>query len=122
LARTLDKLQNPEASQYQARFDALQKSQQITDRVEQLGNFALEAANAQNWPQAFQQMTEALQLCGSCAQSAHLHHNLGLFYSKTGKVEEAKKELETAIALDPNDLDANKTLVVLQNVHTAQAQ
>jgi tetratricopeptide (TPR) repeat protein len=122
LARTLNKLHDPEAAQYQARFDALQKSQQITDRVEQLGNFALEAANANNWPQAFEQMTEALQLCGSCPQSAHLHHNLGLFYGKTGKVEEAKKELQTAIALDPNDADAQKALVMLQSVRTAQAQ
>ena len=122
LARILDKLHDPEAAQYQARFDALQKSQQITDRVEQLGNFALEAANANNWPQAFEQMTEALQLCGSCPQSAHLHHNLGLFYGKTGRAEEAKKELQTAIALDPNDADAQRALVMLQSVHTAQAQ
>lgn len=122
LARALNKLHDPDAEQFQARFDALQKSQQITDRVEQLGNFALEAANANNWPQAFEQMTEALQLCGSCPQSAHLHHNLGLFYGKTGKVEEAKKELQTAIALDPSDADAQKALVMLQGVHTAQAQ
>jgi Tfp pilus assembly protein PilF len=67
-------------------------------------------------------LTEALQLCGGCAESAHLHHNLGLFYGKTGKVEEAKKELQTAIALDPNDADAQKALVMLQSVHTAQAQ
>jgi len=122
LARTLNKLHDAEAAQYQARFDALQKSQQITDRVEQLGNFALEAANAENWPQAFQQMTEALELCGNCPQSAHLHHNLGLFYGKTGKVEEANKELQTAIALDPNDVDAQRALIMFQNVRSAQAR
>lgn len=83
---------DPDAQKYQDRFDALQKDQQITDRVQQLGNSALEAANAQNWSQAVEQMTEASRLCGTCPQSAHLHRNLGLVYGRTGRVEEAKQE------------------------------
>ena len=91
LAKSLNKIHDPDAKQYQDRFDALQKSQQIADRVSELGNFALEAANAQNWPQAMEQMNEAIQLCGNCAQSAHLHKNLGLFYGRTGTSARRRK-------------------------------
>jgi len=122
LAKALKKLGNPEAQKYQDRFDALQKNQQITDRVQELGNFALEAANAQNWPQAIELMTEAIQLCGSCPQGAHLHRNLGLFYGRTGKIEEAKAQLHTALELDPHDADAQKALSVLEGPQAAQAK
>ena len=122
LAKALSKSRDPEAQQYQDRFDALQRRQQITDRIEQLGNFALEAAKAQNWPQAVAQMIEAVQLCGNCSQSAHLHRNLGLFYGRTGKISEAEKELRSALDLEPNDADAQKALTALENLQTAQAR
>jgi tetratricopeptide (TPR) repeat protein len=122
LARALNKLHDPEAQRYQDRFDALQKRQQVTDRIEQLGNFALEAANAQNWPQAMAQMREAIELCGNCPQSAHLHRNLGLFYGRTGKIDDAEKELRTALDLQPNDADAQRALTVLESLQTAQAR
>jgi tetratricopeptide (TPR) repeat protein len=117
LAKSLTRMHDPEAKQYQDRFDALQKSQQIADRVSELGNFALEAANAQNWPQAVEQMNEAIQLCGNCLQSAHLHKNLGLFYGRTGNIGEAKKELRTALELAPNDADAQNALAMLERAH-----
>lgn len=122
LARALNRMHDPQAQQYEERFDALQKRQQITDRVEQLGNFALEAANAQNWPQAVAQMNEAIQLCGNCSQGGHLHRNLGLFYGRTGKIAEAEKELRTALDLQPNDTDAQKALTVLETLQTAEAR
>jgi tetratricopeptide (TPR) repeat protein len=122
LAKSLNKIHDPDAKQYQDRFDALQKSQQIADRVSELGNFALEAANAQNWPQALEQMNEAIQLCGNCSQSAHLHKNLGLFYGRTGNIGEAKKELRTALQLAPNDADAQDALAVLERTHEDQAK
>jgi len=122
LAKALNKLRDPEAKQYQDRFDALQKSQQIADRVSELGNFALEAANAQNWPQAVKQMNEAIQLCGNCPQSAHLHKNLGLFYGRTGNIGEAKKELRTALQLEPNDADAQNALAMLERAHEEQVK
>jgi Flp pilus assembly protein TadD len=87
-----------------------------------LGNFALEAANAQNWPQAMEQMNEAIQLCGYCPQSAHLHKNLGLFYERTGNIAGAKKELRTALELAPNDADAQNALAVLENAHEELAK
>jgi Flp pilus assembly protein TadD len=80
-----------------------------------LGNEALEAANAQNWPQAVEQMNEAIQLCGDCPQSAHLHKNLGLFYRRTGNIGEAKKELRTTLQLTPNDIDAQNALATLEH-------
>jgi tetratricopeptide (TPR) repeat protein len=122
LAKALNKLHDPEAKPYQDRFDALQKSQQIADRVSELGNFALEAANAQNWPQAVEQMNEAIQLCGNCVQSAHLHKNMGLFYGRTGNIGEAKKELRIALELAPNDADAQNALAMLEGAREAQVK
>jgi Flp pilus assembly protein TadD len=112
-------LNDPEAQQYQERFDALQKKQQTTERVSQLGNFAIQAANAQNWPQALAQMKEAIALCGQCRDAAHLHRNLGLMYCRTGNLEDGESELRTALQLDPGDVDARNTIGVLQNLHAA---
>jgi len=120
LAKFLNKIHDPDAKQYQNRFDTLQKDRQITDRISELGNFALEAANAQNWPQAFQQMNEAIQLCGNCPQSAHLHKNLGLFYGRTGNLSEAQNELRTVLQLTPNDVDAQNALAAFQRAEQAQ--
>ncbi|MGH9746640.1 MAG: tetratricopeptide repeat protein [Candidatus Acidiferrales bacterium] len=122
LARALRKSNDPEAQKYQDRYDTLQKNQQITDRVQQLGNFALEASNAQNWPQAFEQMKEALDLCGQCAEAAHLHKNLGMMLVRTGKLEQAEKELETALQLNPDDNDAKQGLAAIQNAASAQSK
>jgi len=117
LARSLDKIHDPDAKQYRDRFEFLQKSQQMADRVSELGNFALAAANAQNWPQALEQMNEAIQLCGTCPQSAHLHKNLGMFYGRTGNIPEAKKELRTALQLTPEDADAKNALAAIERAN-----
>ena len=122
LAKALNKMHDPDAKQYQDRFDALQKSQQIADRVSELGNFALEAANARNWPQAVEQMKEAIQLCGDCPQGAHLHRNLGLFYGRTGNIGEAKRELRLALQLAPDDADAKNALAMLERAHDEQVK
>lgn len=122
LARSLAKMNDPEAQQYQDRFDDLQRKQLITDRAAELGNFALEAANAQNWPQAMEQMNEAIRLCGSCAESAHLHKNLGLFYGRIGNLDEAEKELHTALELAPGDADAKSALATFEGIRKAQSK
>jgi tetratricopeptide (TPR) repeat protein len=114
LAKSLKKIHDPEAAQYQDRLDTLEKNQQIGDRVSELSAFALEAANAHNWPQAVEQMNEAIQLCGNCPQSATLHKNLGLFYGRVGNVAEAKKELRASLQLTPNDTDAQAALAALE--------
>jgi tetratricopeptide (TPR) repeat protein len=120
LARTLKKVNDPEAQKYQDRYDQLQKDQQISDRVQQLGNFALAASNAQNWPQAFAQMQEAVQLCGACPDAGHLHKNLGWMYFRTGKLEDAEKELGLALDLNPDDTDAQQALAAIQKAHVQQ--
>ena len=61
-----------------------------------------------------EQMHEAIQLCGNCAQSAHLHKNLGFFYRRTGNIDEAEKELRTALQLAPDDADAENALAALE--------
>ena len=122
LARSLDRMHDPDAKRYRDRFEVLQKNQQIADRVSELGNFALEAANAQNWPQALEQMNEAIQLCGACPQSAHLHKNLGLFYGRTGNISEAKKELRTALQLTPEDADAKNALAAIERANGQQVK
>jgi tetratricopeptide (TPR) repeat protein len=122
LSRALAKAHDPTAQQYQQRFDDLQKQQQVTDRVQQLGNFAIEAASAQNWPQAIEQMQEAVRLCGECAEGAHLHRNLGLFYCKTGRLEEGETELRKALDLDPNDPDAKKAIAIVENLRNSDAK
>jgi len=66
-----------------------------------------------------EQMKEAIQLCGQCAQSAHLHRNLGLIYCRTGNTQEGEKELRAALQLDPNDEDAKKALALLANLPPA---
>jgi len=120
LARALKKTNDPEAQKYQDRYDQLQKDQQISDRVQQLGNFALAASNAQNWPQAFAQIQEAMQLCGTCPEAAHLHKNLGWMYFRTGKFEEAEKELGIALNLNPNDADAKEALAAIRKARAGQ--
>jgi tetratricopeptide (TPR) repeat protein len=115
-------VRDPEAKKYQTRFDDLQREQQISDRVQQLGNFALEAANAQNWPQALEQMSQAIELCGNCEQAVHLHRNLGLFYARTGNIEGAEKELHKVLELSPGDNDAQRALTVLANARRAAAK
>jgi tetratricopeptide (TPR) repeat protein len=82
LARTLNSLHDPEAEQYRARFRALEQTRHLSDRVQSLNNFALEAANARNWTQALAQLQEALQDCGQCKQLPVLHRNLGLIYAQ----------------------------------------
>jgi tetratricopeptide (TPR) repeat protein len=120
LARALEERHDPEALQYMERFQALEKSNRLFDRVQALGNFAIEAANAQNLPQAVEQMQEAIQLCGQCAESAHLHRNLGLIYCRTGNTQEGEKELRAALQINPHDEDASKALALLEKVSSRQ--
>lgn len=117
LAKSLNKIHDPEAAQYQDRLATLEKNQQIGDRVSELGAFALEAANAHDWPQAVEQMNAAIQLCGNCAQSANLHKNLGFFYRRVGNITEAKRELHAALQLRPNDTDVQSALTAIETTH-----
>ena len=117
LARTLASLHDPEAQQYMARFQALEQTEHLSDRVQSLNNFALEAANARNWTLAVAQLQEAIQDCGQCKQLPVLRRNLGLIYARKGDIEPAKRELHSALALNPQDADATNALRILESLH-----
>jgi len=110
LAQTLKKVGNPQANQYLARFQELTRQRQISDRVQQLGIFALAAANARDWAEAVADSKEALQICGDCRFAALLHRNLGLIYCRKGDIQDGKRELEAALKLKPNDPEARRAL------------
>ncbi len=116
LARTLAKANDPQAQAYLERFQALQKTQQLSDSVQTLNNFALEAANAHNWSQAVEQLQESINTCGQCKQLPVLHRNLGLIYARKGDIQAGERELEMALQMDPNDSDAQEALQVLRAV------
>jgi Tfp pilus assembly protein PilF len=61
-------------------------------------------------------MKEAIQLCGQCAENAHLHRNLGLIYCRTANRQDGEKELRAALELDPHDEDAEKALSQLASL------
>jgi tetratricopeptide (TPR) repeat protein len=116
LSRILNKLHDPEAQQFQDRYDKLQRNEQTTDRVANLGNSAIQSANAQDWPRALAQMKEAIAVCGDCGEAAHLRRNLGLMYCRTGNLEDGEKELRAALEIDPSDVDAKKAMDALENL------
>ena len=121
LAQNLQKAGRPEAQLYMNRFQALESNRHLTDRVQQLGNFGLEAANARNWPQAVEDMKEALLICGGCPQGGQLHRNLGLIYCRQGDIESGKRELRLALKLNPNDGDALKAIETLEEAPNRQS-
>jgi len=116
LARTLNSIHDPEGGAYLARFQALEQKHHLSDRVQSLNNFALEAANARNWTQAVAQLQEAIQDCGQCQQLPILHRNLGLIYARKGDIEPGKRELRLALQLNPQDADANTALHTLDSL------
>jgi tetratricopeptide (TPR) repeat protein len=119
LARTLAKMDDPEAQEYTNRFQDLEKTRQLSDKVQTLNNFALEAANAHNWLQAVEQLQESIKACGQCKQLPVLHRNLGLIYARQGNLQDGERELEIALQMDPQDNDAQKALKMLQNIPRA---
>jgi len=116
LADQLAKSGRPDAREYMTRFNELEKQRQLTDRVQKLGNFGLEAASARNWPQALDNLKQALELCGNCRFGPDLHRNLGLVYLRTGDTPDGKHELELALKLNPEDDDARKALEAIGSV------
>jgi tetratricopeptide (TPR) repeat protein len=122
LARTLNRLHDPEAQTYMARFEELQKREQVGDHVILMRNLALESGKAQDWPQAIEQMRHAIEICGKCSYGALLHKNLAFFYKTTGKIDAAEGELQKAIELDPNDDNTRQALAALQSLGAVQSK
>lgn len=118
LAQTLSRAGKPEAKVFLERFQDLKQQREVNDRIQKLGSYGLEAANARDWPQAVTDFKEAIELCGQCASSVDLHRNLGLIYILKGEVEEGKKELEVVLRIKPSDTDARKALQSLSGKET----
>ncbi len=110
LSRQLVKTDPQEAQQFQQRFDTLQAQKHIMDRAQTLGNFALSAAAAHDWPQAIAQLKEGLQVCGECSALALLHKNLGLTYCRSGDLKNGLAELLEAKKLTPQDPDIDQAI------------
>ena len=118
LVRVLSQTGSPDAAEYMAKLSTLQERHQATDRVRQLNNFALQAAKDDNWPQALEQLQEAIALCQQCPQLAVLRKNIGIIYARSGDKENARQQLELALKLlpeGPEALSAREALRRLAN-------
>jgi len=122
LARLLAETHDPEAKRYMDRFQALEIGSQLNDRVHQLNNFALSAAQNHNWPLALEQLQEAIESCGQCGAAPTLHKNLGLIYARKGDTEHAIRELDLALKEDPQNADAQKALPILRRIKEERSQ
>jgi hypothetical protein len=85
-----------EANHLEARFQALQVEQQVTDRVRTLGNLALASANAEDWPEAISRFKDASRICANCSALPLLHRDLGLTYCRSGDNKNGCAELLAA--------------------------
>src|SRR5260370_2145069 len=119
LAQALNRVGSPESKVFLERFQTLKQQREVNDRIQKLGSYGLEAAEAQDWPQAVKNFKEALELCGLCASGEDLHRNLGLIYVLKGEVEAGRGELETALKLKPDDADARRALQSLPEKNSA---
>jgi tetratricopeptide (TPR) repeat protein len=114
LTRILTRLNRPEAKQYSQRLEEVKTASHLLDQVRPLGNQALDAADARDWTRAVDLLKRALELCGTCPETAHLHKNLGLIYARSGDRQAGEQELRMALQLDPNDEDVVKALQILK--------
>ena len=115
LGRVLSKLGDPEAETYLKRLREVEDRHQPSDRAESLNSFALEAARMiSDWPRAVEQLKEALDSCGTCTQLPILHRNLGLIYARIGDIENAVRELNVALRLNPKDSDSSRAIDILE--------
>ena len=114
LMRVLAARKAPEAKQYGQQLRELKREENAAERAGVLSNFALEAAEAEDWPQAIGKLREALELCGECSVRARLHKNLGLIMAQSGDNAAAVEELAIAHELDPEDRDIEYALELLR--------
>jgi tetratricopeptide (TPR) repeat protein len=113
LGHALAKSNPTEAKLYIDRLNDLQKSEQLVDRIETLGNVGIKAAGSQEWAKAISAYEEALELCGECQLSEALHKNLGLIYGHKGDTDKAELELREALKLNPQDPDVIQAMNAL---------
>ncbi len=116
LIRALPASQSEEVKVYQQRFAAIQERNRVLDRVETLSNFAIAAADANDFSKAIEQLQEAVKVCGECRVLPLLHKNLGLIYLRSGNLADGEREIRTSLSLDPKDAEAQSTLARLEGM------
>jgi tetratricopeptide (TPR) repeat protein len=114
LCHALGKSDPVRSREYDDRLLKLEQRLGINNEPERLQSFALFAANERDWPDAVQQLLEAIRICGNCGCSASLHRNLGLIYLHSGNVEAGERELRLALNATPQDLEASRALKLAQ--------
>ncbi|HEV3192179.1 MAG TPA: tetratricopeptide repeat protein [Polyangiaceae bacterium] len=110
LARALQSTVPDEAARLMTRYSEVQKKRDIVDQAGTLGNDALAAGAAHDWPEAIRQFQKAIEVCGDCAIKADLHKKLGLTDCQMGDIDNGEKELRLAQALKPADPDVERAL------------
>src|SRR5229473_2002768 len=78
LAQALSRVGRPEAKVFLERFQNLKQQREVNDRIQKLGSYGLEAAEAKDWPQAVADFKEAIELCGQCTSNVDLHRSFPL--------------------------------------------
>ncbi len=124
LARAIKASDPAEAARLMARYSNVQKKRRIVDQAGTLGNDALAASAAHEWPEAVRQLKQAIEICGDCVMRADLHKNLGLIDCQMGDIDNGEKELRYAQASKPSDPDIARalSLVALARAQRAGSQ
>ena len=110
LARALKPTNPDEAARLMARYSEVQKERHVVDEAGTLGNDALAAGAAHDWPEAIQKFHQAIEVCGDCPIKADLHKKLGLTVCQMGDIDSGEQELRLAQALKPGDPDIKRAL------------
>lgn len=113
LAQALNTVDAARSREYRERFAALQAERQDTDRAGTLWNFALAAAKREEWQQAYELFRQALEVCGDCPARGQIHKNFGIIYAQSGDYSSAKRHLEIAQELSPEDDEIEQALQVV---------
>jgi tetratricopeptide (TPR) repeat protein len=110
LARAIKPINPDESARLMARYSEVQKERHIVDEAGTLGNDALAAGAAHDWPEAIAKFHQAIEVCGDCAIKADLHKKLGLTVCQMGDIDDGERELRLARALKPDDPDVERAL------------
>ena len=100
LIKALFREGSEETAVYSDRLRDLKRQETASARAKVLSNFALAAADREEWEAAVGQLAEAVEVCGDCPIQATLRKNLGLVLAESGEFQRALAELRLARALD----------------------
>jgi tetratricopeptide (TPR) repeat protein len=114
LSRALRTADPEESKRLRAQFDQLKARNSVLDQAKALGNEAFHAFTVQDWREAVRLYSEAVETCGDCEIESALHRDLGLTLCRDGQIDRGADELRKALALNPEDRDAAKTLEMIR--------